>query len=103
MTIKINCTSIAVNPNPLVIILWRKWFLLLVGLNLILADAVSAQTYTNLFSFSCTNGGLPFAGLVLSGNTLYGTGFSGGSGNGVLFKVNVDGTSYSNLYAFKAL
>lgn len=102
MTIRVSRTLIAIYLDPFVRIFWRKWFLLLGGLNWILAD-VSAQTYTNLYGFSCTNGGLPLAGLVLSGNTLYGTGFSGGSGNGVLFKVNIDGTSYSIVYSFKAI
>lgn len=76
---------------------------MLVGFGLILADAASAQTYTNLYSFSCTNGGVPFAGLVLSGNTLYGTAYFGGNGYGVVFKMNVEGTSHTNIYVFQTL
>ena len=38
-------------------------------------------------------GANPYAGLTLSGSTLYGTTYSGGSSNrGTAFKVNTDGT-----------
>jgi uncharacterized repeat protein (TIGR03803 family) len=41
--------------------------------------------------------------LVLSGNTLYGTAYGGGtSGYGTLFKVNTDGTRFTTLYSFTA-
>jgi uncharacterized repeat protein (TIGR03803 family) len=41
--------------------------------------------------------------LVLSGNTLYGAAaFGGTSGNGTIFKLNVDGTGFTNLYYFSA-
>lgn len=47
------------------------------------------------------------AGLVLSGNTLYGTGEFGGSGFGVgvgaIFAVHTDGTGFTNLHDFPAL
>jgi uncharacterized repeat protein (TIGR03803 family) len=58
--------------------------------------------FTNLYSFTGGNDGAhPYAGLVLSGNTLYGTATAGGlSGNGTLFKVNTDGTSFTSLYSF---
>ncbi|MSU59863.1 MAG: hypothetical protein EXS35_17135, partial [Pedosphaera sp.] len=69
--------------------------------------------FTNLHHFSVTsynpaggndtnNDGVnPYAGLVLSGNTLYGTaGFGGSSGNGTVFKVNTDGTGFTNLHNF---
>ena len=62
--------------------------------------------YTNLYRFSrggWGTGGDPRAGLVLSGSTLYGTAKNGGSsGNGTIFKINTDGTGYTNLYAFSA-
>jgi uncharacterized repeat protein (TIGR03803 family) len=39
--------------------------------------------------------------LVLSGNTLYGTAFGGGSsGNGTVFALNTDGTGFTNLHSF---
>jgi len=35
------------------------------------------------------------------GNTLYGTAYNGGSsGNGTVFKVNTDGTGFTNLHSF---
>ena len=47
------------------------------------------------------DGGCPVAGLILSGNTLYGTAEQGGvSGYGTVFKVNTDGTGFTNLYYF---
>ena len=58
--------------------------------------------FTTLYSFTGTNDGAnPVAGLVLSGNTLYGTTSSGGSaGTGTVFKVNTDGTGFLTLYSF---
>src|SRR5260221_719934 len=68
--------------------------------------------FTNLHSFTassgtdyanCTNsdGSHPYAGLVLSGNTLYGTTSGGGSsGDGTVFGVNTDGTGFTNLHGF---
>src|ERR1035441_1089833 len=87
---------------------------LVASLGLISAGRVTAQTFTTLHR--CTNvstnsfGGYtnsdgvgPSAGLILSGNTLYGTAFQGGSsGLGTVFKVNKDGTGFTNLYSFSA-
>jgi len=51
-----------------------------------------------------SDGANPSAGLVLSGNTLYGTANAGGtSGNGTVFKVNTDGTGFTNLHSFTTL
>jgi uncharacterized repeat protein (TIGR03803 family) len=84
------------------------------GLGLIPAGRVTAQTFTTLHSFTatitnssgvCTNsdGASPYAGLILSGNTLYGTAVGGGSsGFGTVFAVNTDGTAFTNLYNFAA-
>jgi uncharacterized repeat protein (TIGR03803 family) len=67
--------------------------------------------FTNLHNFTVTSGPLstnsdganPFAGLVMSGNFLYGTAANGGrSGNGTVFKLNTDGTGFTNLYTFSA-
>ena len=66
--------------------------------------------FTNLYSFTNgLDGAVPTAGLVLSGSTLYGT--AGGSrpfpnvgGNeSTVFKINTDGTGFTNLYDFSAL
>src|SRR6266581_2122194 len=47
------------------------------------------------------DGAGPSAGLILSGNTLYGTAYEGGSGgNGTVFKVNTDGTGFTTLHSF---
>jgi uncharacterized repeat protein (TIGR03803 family) len=47
---------------------------------------------------------MPHAGLVLSGNTLYGAAeYGGSSGNGTIFALNTDGTGFTNLYYFSFL
>jgi len=58
--------------------------------------------FTNLYSFTGgSDGADPLAGLVLSGNTLYGTAVDGGiSNNGTVFAVNIDGTGFTNLHTF---
>jgi uncharacterized repeat protein (TIGR03803 family) len=67
-------------------------------------------TYTPVHYFTATDpatgtnldGASPFSGLVLSGNTLFGTTAGGGStGNGTVFAVNTNGTGFTNLYSFK--
>jgi uncharacterized repeat protein (TIGR03803 family) len=70
---------------------------------LTLATNLFAQTFTTLHSFTGSDGANPVSSLILSGNTLYGTTKSGGKfGNGALFKVNIDGTGFTNLYSFTA-
>lgn len=58
---------------------------------------LSAQVFTVLHSFnSFTDGSSPNFGLFLSGNTLYGSTFSGGAnGNGTIFAIHTDGTGFS--------
>ena len=57
--------------------------------------AFSSEIYTN------NDGALPMAGLVLWGNTLYGTASQGGSsGNGTVFAINTDGTGFTTLHSF---
>ncbi len=85
------------------------------GFVLILAGPATAQTFTTLHSFTQistssygvytnSDGAEPYAGLILSGNTLYGTARTGGtSGNGTVFAVNTDGTGFTTLYSFTAL
>src|SRR5437762_12855732 len=78
---------------------------------LLLTSRLRAQTFTTLHSFTAINpntyansdGANPVAGLILSGNTLYGTTVYGGSsGNGTVFNVNTDGTAFTALYSFTA-
>jgi uncharacterized repeat protein (TIGR03803 family) len=77
-----------------------------------LAGQLSAQTFTALYSFSPLDyatganddGASPYAGLVSSGSSLYGTTTGGGSGaSGTVFKINADGTGFVNLHSFTAL
>ncbi len=58
--------------------------------------------FTNLHIFAAgSDGADPWAGLILSGNTLYGTAFLGGSSDkGTVFAVNTDGTGFTNLHIF---
>ena len=89
---------------------------LIVALNLLPADRMTAQTFTTQHGFTATStnssgvytnsdGTTPYAGLVpnSSGDTLYGTARGGGSsGNGTVFAVHMDGTGFTNLYSFTA-
>jgi uncharacterized repeat protein (TIGR03803 family) len=71
--------------------------------------------FTNLHSFNATvtsrlqhtingEGANPWAGLLLSGNTFYGTTFDGGTnGTGTVFKINTDGTGFTNLCSFNGV
>ena len=56
-----------------------------------------ADPYTGVITNS--DGSHPYAGLTLSGNTLYGTTWSGGNGygGGTVFKMNTDGTGFTVL------
>ena len=67
--------------------------------------------FTNLYSFTASaaaylnvtndDGALPVAGLILSGSTLYGTALKGGSsGNGTVFAVTTNGSSFTTLHSF---
>jgi uncharacterized repeat protein (TIGR03803 family) len=92
---------------------------LIASLGSILADRVTAQTFTTLHSFTPlipvftnsagtvrhdnSDGAHPDADLILSGNTLYGTGWDGGSSNaGTVFKINTDGSGFAILHKFTA-
>ena len=49
-----------------------------------------------------SDGATPHAGLVLSGNTLYGVAYGGGAwGIGTVFRVNTDGTAFRTLHDFE--
>src|ERR1017187_8892206 len=78
---------------------------LIAAVGLIPAPHVMAQTFTMLHSFTNgTDGANPSGGLILSGNTLYGTAGGGGSwGSGTVFALNTDGTGFRNLHSFMAL
>ena len=73
----------------------------------VFAINTDGTAFTNLHSFGTivsntdSDGASPRAGLILSGNTLYGTACKGGnSGYGTVFAVNTDGTGFTNLHSF---
>jgi uncharacterized repeat protein (TIGR03803 family) len=60
-------------------------------------------SYTNLYDFigGSDDGKIPYGSLTLSGSTLYGMTYLGGDYNcGVIFKINTDGSNYTNLHEF---
>jgi uncharacterized repeat protein (TIGR03803 family) len=66
--------------------------------------------FTNLHNFTANSGGLnsdganPYGGLILSGNSLYGTAVNGGlHGWGTVFAITTDGGSFNTLYSFTAV
>jgi uncharacterized repeat protein (TIGR03803 family) len=79
------------------------------GYGTVFAMNTNGMGFTNLHNFSRVDkdtgtnndGANPGAGLILSGNTLYGTASKGGSsGNGTVFAINTDGTGFTNLHSF---
>jgi uncharacterized repeat protein (TIGR03803 family) len=70
----------------------RTWGIL--TLFALVTVAVSAQTLTTLHSFSQTDGGNPYAGLIQASNgNLYGTTSVGGAnGDGTVFQITTGGT-----------
>jgi uncharacterized repeat protein (TIGR03803 family) len=72
---------------------------------------IGGTGFATIYSFPDGMSGVyPEAGLVLSGNTLYGTTYAGGNagfsisddtvGDGTVFAVNTDGSGFTNLYNF---
>jgi uncharacterized repeat protein (TIGR03803 family) len=81
------------------------------GNGAVFAVNTDGTDFTNLYSFSSptsgtnSDGANPVAGLVLSGNTLYGTASEGGStvNYGTVFAVNTDGSGFTVLHTFTSL
>jgi uncharacterized repeat protein (TIGR03803 family) len=83
--------------------------LALLAFGLLRLPAQTTTSFVVLHTFSATSGGpatnsdgaAPGAGLVLSGNTLYGTTSQGGAaGYGTVFQVNTNGSGFTTLYNF---
>jgi uncharacterized repeat protein (TIGR03803 family) len=74
------------------------------NLGTVFALNINDMSFTNLHSLNGNpDGAQPFAGLVVSGNTLYGTATQGGTNSsGTIFAVHTDGTGFTNLYSFSA-
>src|SRR5439155_20036764 len=84
------------------------------GYGTVFAVTTNGTGFTTLHSFAAggfnssgvftnNDGANPSAGLVVSGNNLYGTATAGGSsGNGTVFMLKTDGTGFTNLYSFSA-
>jgi len=83
---------------------------LIFGLGLTLKGQMTAQTFTTLHNFTAlsnsppygnSEGTSPYGRLVWWGNTMFGTAARGGSsGTGTVFRVNTDGTGFTNLHSF---
>ena len=75
--------------------------ILIVILTAFVAQTSKAQ-YTKLHTFDAFGkGSNPYSYVTLSGNVLYGTtGFGGTNGNGILFKVNTDGSGFTKMVDF---
>jgi uncharacterized repeat protein (TIGR03803 family) len=80
------------------------------GYGTIFKIRINGTAFTNLYNFPAVSPGTfatnstgtdPYAGLIISGNSLYGTTHYGGtSGYGAVFQVNTDGTGFKNLHSF---
>jgi uncharacterized repeat protein (TIGR03803 family) len=96
----------------------KRFYLFLVlmgGFASMFTARVTAQTFTVLYSFSAvapnrrffetnSDGGYPQAGLILTGNTLYGTaGYGGTNGTGTMFALNTNGSNFITLHTFTAV
>ena len=76
---------------------------------LFFTPSARAQVFTNLHNLLFTNGVGPVASLIISGNTLYGTARNYGSldlpgdGYGTVFRMNTDGSGFTNLHTFSGI
>ena len=65
------------------------------------ANFALLKSFSPLVDNTNSDGAYPRAGLILSGGVLYGTAYSGGvSSNGVVFRINTDGSGFTNLHSF---
>ncbi len=75
------------------------------GVGTVFAVNTNGTGFTNLYAFTYgSDGAFPNGGVILSGDTLYGTASAGGDWNsGTVFKVNTDGSSFTTLHSFTAI
>ncbi len=65
------------------------------------ATLYSFTAISDPYTYTNRDGASPFAGLVLSSNTLYGAAVNGGAfGSGTVFGINTDGSGFASLYNF---
>jgi uncharacterized repeat protein (TIGR03803 family) len=87
---------------------FQKQIILAVSALLLAAAGGSAQVLSPVYSFNTNDAVVQTEGLLLSSNTLYGTALAplsggkvGGAGpSGAVFKLNTDGTGFTNLFIF---
>jgi uncharacterized repeat protein (TIGR03803 family) len=74
----------------------------LVGTMMMFPFHMSAQTFNIFHTFTNTpDGDSPRSAFILSGNVLYGVSVEGGqNGVGMVFRMNTDGTDFTNLHSF---
>ena len=72
------------------------------GLGTVFKVNTDGTGFVTLYSFGGPpDGANPYAGLVASGNTLYGTTSAGGASNlGTIFQIDTDGSGFATLYNF---
>jgi uncharacterized repeat protein (TIGR03803 family) len=76
--------------------------LLAISLVFSLAAVSQGQTYKVLHTFTGADGIYPSGSLIFDGLTCYGTAAEGGTGNGTLFSMQADGSSFSAFHQFAA-
>ena len=81
------------------------------GNGTVFSATTNGSTFSVLHDFSLldaqagtnSDGAVPWGGLILSGDTLYGTTSSGGAGGfGTVFSVKTNGSNFATLYSFTA-
>jgi len=77
---------------------------------LLATNAHSQTTFANFHTFGAltiygTNpdGANPYGGLIVSGSTMYGMTTYGGKSSGTIFRINMDGSGFTNLYSFSEM
>jgi uncharacterized repeat protein (TIGR03803 family) len=82
------------------------------GEGTVFAFGLGGSGFKNLHNFTALSGpqstncdgAVPQSSLIISGSTLYGVASYGGSaGNGTVFRVNIDGSDFTNLHSFSTL